>query len=196
MWIFAQNEFVSEKKRCQIGEFSRNTLLTCSQRQISRLWMILHKLNFLWIKDRQFHETGFDCGVQVLSTLLTLHLNDSFRTRLEKKWKSDSLRPHGLYSPWNSPGQNTGVGGLSLLQGILPTQGLNPGLLHCRQILYQLSHKGSPRILEWVAYPFSSRSSRPRYWTGVSCIAGGFFTNWAMREDQNKVNVTSNYWVA
>ena len=58
---------------------------------------------------------------------------------------SDSLRPHGLYSPWNSPGQNTGVGSLSLLQGIFPTQGSNPGLLHCRQILYQLSHKWSPR---------------------------------------------------
>ena len=54
---------------------------------------------------------------------------------------SDSLQPHGLYSPWNSPGQNTGVGSLSLLQGIFPTQGLNPGLLHCRRILYQLSHK-------------------------------------------------------
>ena len=66
---------------------------------------------------------------------------------------SDSLRPHGLYSPWNSPGQNTGVGTLSLLQGIFPTQGSNPGLWHCRQILYQLRHKGSPRILEWVAIP-------------------------------------------
>ena len=55
---------------------------------------------------------------------------------------SDSLWPHGLYSPWNSPGQNTGVGSLSLLQGIFPTQGSNPGLLHCRRILYQLSHKG------------------------------------------------------
>ena len=54
--------------------------------------------------------------------------------------------------PWNSPGQNTGVGSLSLLQGIFPTQGLNLGLPHCRQILYQLSHKGSPRTLEWVAY--------------------------------------------
>ena len=63
---------------------------------------------------------------------------------------SDSLQPHG-YSPWNSPGQNTGVGSLSLLQGIFPTQGLNPGLPHCRQILYQLSHKGSPRILQWVS---------------------------------------------
>ena len=53
---------------------------------------------------------------------------------------SDSLCPRGLYSPWNSPGQNTGVGILSLLQGIFPTQGLNPGLPHCRQILYQLSY--------------------------------------------------------
>ena len=68
----------------------------------------------------------------------------------------------GLYSQWNSPGQNTGVGSLSLLQGIFPTQGSNPGLLHCRQIFYQLSHKGSPRILEWVAYPFSRGSSHPR----------------------------------
>ena len=54
---------------------------------------------------------------------------------------SDSLWPHGLYSPWNSPGQNSGVGSLSLLQGIFPTQGSNPGRLHCRWILYQLSHK-------------------------------------------------------
>ena len=87
-----------------------------------------------------------------------------------------------LYSPWNSPGQNTGVGSLSLLQGIFPTQGLNPGLPHCWWILYQLSHKGSPRILEWVAYPFSRGSPQPRNWTRVSCITGGFFTNWAMRE--------------
>ena len=55
-----------------------------------------------------------------------------------------ALQPHGLYSPWNSPGQNTGVGSHSLLQGIFTTQGSNPGLSHCRQILYQLSHKGGP----------------------------------------------------
>ena len=60
---------------------------------------------------------------------------------------SDSLWPHGLYSPWNSPGQNTGVGSLSLLQGIYPTQGLNPGLPLCRWILYQLSHKGNTIFL-------------------------------------------------
>ena len=57
---------------------------------------------------------------------------------------SDSLRPHGLYSPWKSPGQNTGVGSLSLLQRVFPTQGSNPDLPHCRRILYQLSHRGSP----------------------------------------------------
>ena len=103
-----------------------------------------------------------------------------------KKWKSLShvhlFATHRLYIPWNSPGQNTGVGSLSLLQGIFPTQGSSPGLLHCGQILYQLSHKGSPRILEWVAYPFSDRSSWPRNQTGVSWIAGRFFSSWATRE--------------
>ena len=79
---------------------------------------------------------------------------------------SDSLWPHGLYSPWNSPGETTGVGSLSLLQGIFPAQGLNPGLWHCRWILYLLSHKESPRILEWIAYPICRGSSQPRNRTG------------------------------
>ena len=61
----------------------------------------------------------------------------------------------------------------------------NPGLPHCRWILYQLSHKGSPRILEWVAYPFSRGPYRPRNQTRVSCIPGRFFTNWAINEDSN-----------
>ena len=95
---------------------------------------------------------------------------------------SDSLQPHGLYRSWNSPGQNTWVGSLSFLQRIFSTQGLNPGLSHFRRILYWVSHQGSPRILEWVTYPFSSRSSWPRNWTRVSCIEGGFFTSWATRE--------------
>ena len=95
---------------------------------------------------------------------------------------SDSLWPQGLYSPWNSAGKDTGVRSPSLLHGISPTQGSNPGLLHCRWILYHLSHKGSPRILEWVAYPFSSGSSWPRNWTRIPYIAGGFFTNCAIRE--------------
>ena len=82
----------------------------------------------------------------------------------------------------DSPGKNTGVGCHALLQGIFPTQGLNPGLPHCRQILYHLSHQKSPRTLKWVAYPFSSGSSRPKNRTRVSCIAGRFFTNRAIRE--------------
>ena len=83
---------------------------------------------------------------------------------------SDSLRPHhGLHSPGNSPGQNTGVGSLSLFQGIFPTQGLNPGLPHCRWIVYQLSHKGSTSVLlEATKYPFymwgSSLRPRPPWW--------------------------------
>ena len=97
---------------------------------------------------------------------------------------SDSLRPHGTISPWNSLGQNTGVGSLSLLQSIFLTQGLTPGLPDCRWILYQLSHKGSPRILAWIAYPFSRGSSQPRNRTRVSCTAGVFFTDWAIREAQ------------
>ena len=48
-----------------------------------------------------------------------------------------------LLCPWDSPGKNTGVGSQSLLQGIFQTQGSNPGLLHCRQLLYHLSHQGS-----------------------------------------------------
>ena len=77
------------------------------------------------------------------------HLPDPLPRSLESEGESrsvtsDSLRPHGLHRPWNSPGQNTGVGSLSLLQGIFATQGWNPGLPHCRLILYQLSHQGSP----------------------------------------------------
>ena len=67
---------------------------------------------------------------------------------------SNSLQTHGLYGPWNSPGQNTGVGSLSLLQQIFPAQELNWGLLHCRWILYQLSYQGSP--------PNPSMSAKPR----------------------------------
>ena len=92
----------------------------------------------------------------------------------------------GLYIPWNFLGQNREYPlewvAHSFLQGIFPTQGLHPDLLHCRRILYWLSHKGSPRILEWVGYPFSRGSSWPRNWTRVSCIAGRLLTIWAIRE--------------
>ena len=113
------------------------------------------------------------------------HNQHSEKTTYESESYSvvpDSLQAHGLYSPWNSPGQYTGVGSLSLFQGIFPTQRSNPGLLHCRQILYQLRHKASPRILEWVASPFSRGSSQPKDWTWVSRIVGRCFMIWATRE--------------
>ena len=99
----------------------------------------------------------------------------------------NSLWPHGLQParllcPWDSPGQNTGVVSHSFFQGIFPTQELNSRFPHCRWILYQLSHQRSPKILEWVAYPFFRGSSWPRDRTGVSYIAVGFFTSWATRE--------------
>ena len=128
---------------------------------------------------------GSGCGVEASRTCFQPQLigrskafsgESSLILKVKVTVVSDSLRPHGLYSPWNSPGQNSGVSSRSLLEGIFPTQGSNPGLLHCRQILYQLIYQGRPRVLEWVAYPFFSGSSRPRNWTRVSCIAGGFFT--------------------
>ena len=91
----------------------------------------------------------------------------------------------------DSPGKNTRLGCHALLQGIFPIQGFNPGLLHCRQILYHLSHHGSPRILERVANSFSRGTSSPRNQTGVSCIAGGFFISWATREAQLPTLITS-----
>ena len=85
---------------------------------------------------------------------------------------SDSLWPNGLNSPWTSLGQNTRVGSCSLLQGIFPTQGSNPGLLPCRQILHQLSYQGSPRILEldslsllqWIFQPKESNQGLLHCW--------------------------------
>ena len=105
---------------------------------------------------------------------------------------SDSLWPHGLYSPWNSSGQNPGVGSCSPFQWIFPSQGSNPCLFHCHWILYQLSHRGSPRILERVAYPFSSTSSWPRNQTRVSCIAGWFFYQLNYQGNVVKLQVTSD----
>ena len=96
--------------------------------------------------------------------------------------------PSGSSVHGDSPDKNTRMGCHFLLQGIFPIQGWNPGLPHCRWILYCVSHQGSPRTLEWVAYPFSRRSFQPRNQTGVS-IVGGLFTSWATREAH-----TENTW--
>ena len=104
---------------------------------------------------------------------------------------SDCLWAHGLCSPWNSLGQNTGVGSLSLLQGIFPTQESNPGLLHCRRILYQLSHTGSPVHNECAipessqSHPFSLLHGKPVFYklvpgakkVGDLCLSSFFLKN-------------------
>ena len=92
---------------------------------------------------------------------------------------SDSLWSHGLLCSWNSPGKNTGVGSHSLLQGTFLTHGSNPDLSHRRQILYYLSHQGSPKNTGVGSHSHLQGSSRHRDWTQVSWIAGTFFTIWA-----------------
>ena len=104
-----------------------------------KMFYLFHSVSSFW-DNCQFYYKNFCTYMKVASKSCSV--------------MSDSLQPLGLYSPWNSSGQNTGMRSHSLLQGIFPTQGLKPGLLHCRQILYQLSHTESPRILQWVAYPY------------------------------------------
>ena len=87
--------------------------------------------------------------------------------------------PMDCSPPGSSVKDSVGKNGVSyhaLLQGVFPTYRSNPGLPHCR-ILYHMKHQGSPRILGWVPYPFSRGLSPPRNQTGVSYIAGGFFTS-------------------
>jgi len=91
-------------------------------------------------------------------------------------------------SPWNSPRQNTGVHSHSLLQGIFPTQGSNPGILHYMQILTSWVTMEALEYWEWVVYPFSNGAFQPRNQTRVSCIASEFFTSWATGEAHSKGN--------
>ena len=135
--------------------------------------------------------------VLLFATLWTIQSMEFSRPRYWSRWpflspgdlpnpgiepRSPALQVDSL--PAEPPGKpkNTRVGSLSLLRQVFLTQELNWGLQHCRQSLYQLCHKRSPRILEWVTYLFPSGSPRPRNWTRVSCIAGGFFTNGAIKE--------------
>ena len=136
---------------------------------------------------------------------------------------SHGRKPARLLCPWYSAGKSTAVSCHSLLQGIFLTQGLTPCLLHCGQILYNLSHQRSPkvkwnelkivqscwtlcypmgytvheilqaRILEWVSIPFSRGSSQPRDQTQVSHIAGEFFTIWVTREAQITHSLLINF---
>ena len=91
--------------------------------------------------------TNLCWGPNDLQYVKPLELKAVATPKKSEKWKRKSLSRVRLFvaSPWNSPGQNTGVGRLTLLQGIFPTQGSKPGLPHCRWFLYQLTHQGSPQ---------------------------------------------------
>ena len=127
---------------------------------LSRVWLFVTSwtvanhgqipLSLEFCRQEYWSETGVSCHFHLQGIFLTEGLNPHllhscigrqfFTSWAQSESKShsvvsSSLQPHRLYIPWNSPGQNTGVGGLSLLQGIFPTQESNPGLLHCRWIL-------------------------------------------------------------
>ena len=131
--------------------------------------------NYKWYLLFQFVFSLITWKVKIVLYLESCNFEDCMSVELLGKcsyeWKSFKSCPTLCdpmdCSPWNSPGQNTGMGRLFLLQGIFPTQGLNPGLLHCRQILYQLSHKESPNAHNYnnKLVHFSSCS-----WYTFSCI--------------------------
>ena len=185
--LFCHREAFFNTEIYQISlPWNYQSILSVSSYKFGRVKLIffLNKICLLYILP--FKNSAFNLEVIVDSHAAVR--NSTERTQVAftpaEKWKWKLL-----YSPWNSPSQNTGMGSHSLLQGIFPTQGSSPGLPYCRQILYQLSPRGSPRILEWLVCPFSSGFSQPRNWTGVSWIAGGFFTSWATGEAQE-------YWGA
>ena len=107
-----------------------------------------------------------------------------------------SLRPHGLYSPSNSPGQNTGEGSLSLLQEIFPTQGSNPGLPHCRWILYQLSYEGS-LVREGITTLQCATVQRANWGfsLAVNMQEGEINSDWSGRWSQEKLQGTFPVWL-
>ena len=91
------------------------------------------------INPRKYNNCKYTC-IQHLDTCVS-------HSVMSNSLQQHGLKPARLLCPQNSPGKNTGVDCHSLLKGIFPTQRSNPGLLHCRQILYQLSHQGSPLFL-------------------------------------------------
>ena len=130
-----------------------NKILLSEHRKLYSISWVNHKeeeiymLNWITASTGNYHNilNQITCAVFCLVTQSCPTLHDAM-----------DCSPPGSSVHGDSPGKITGVGCHALLQGIFPTQGSNPGLPHCRQILYRLSHQGSLRILEWVAYPFST----------------------------------------
>ena len=172
----------SESLTATWGKSVKNSCLTCSSRNIFRALDVMHHTrSSLKSLPLNCHSSclipsGTCFSRDFVSVLagdeicfMRIHC-ESWATSIKfakgsalcsnTKWKllshvlSHSLQTHGLYSPWNSPGQNIEVGSLSLLQGIFPTQGSNSGLPHCRRILYQLNYQrstgGNPKKLKML----------------------------------------------
>ena len=115
--------------------------------------MLWKWLSRVWLYDPKDYTVHGILQARILEWVAFLFSRGSSPNR------SPALHVDSLLSEPPGKPKNTGVGSLSFLQQIFPTQQSNQGLLHCRRILYQLSHKRSPKIMEWIAYPFSSRSS-------------------------------------
>ena len=175
-------------------------ILTCIQYKLDKIYILSVLINWKFLRQR------LNCVLLWIPLPPPCNTNEYsvYSRRSKKKVVKETMRCKrkntgiwfkkmylntrlNIISPWAT------LPIWALLQEIFPTQGSNPGLSHCRQILYHLSHPGSPRILEWVAYPFSSRSSQPRSQTGVSCLAGRFLTSWATRE-ANMSHSFLNLW--
>ena len=124
-----------------LSEFPRHGITACEHQVTVMNEYVSLPLHQVQDRGQAWH-TGLKCLLGEPS--LNMHITMSESERECRSVVSGSLRPHGLYRPRNSPGKNTGVGSLSLLQGIFLTQESNQGFLNCRWILYQLSHKGSP----------------------------------------------------
>ena len=129
---------------------------------------------YFWTSYSFFNWHVYSHVITTLSWLLLHSENESLSVMAIPLW------PHGLYSPWNSPGQNTGVGSLSL--GGLPKPRVKLGSPALQADSLPAEPQGKHKNTGVGSLSFSSGSSQPRSQTGFSCIAGRFFTNWAIRE--------------
>ena len=154
------------------------------------VWTERHYMWVLWFQICIYyhHLTLSHFNDLLQDWLKYLLLGEGNRLLGLKNWKWKLLsHVRRLVTPWTIQSMEFSKpeywsGSLSLLQGIFPTQGSSPDISHWRWNLHHLSHKGSQRMLEWVAYPFSSRASLPRNWTDVYSFAGRIFPNWAIRK--------------
>ena len=138
-------------------------------RNLSKLWKI--------VEDRGAWQASVYKAAKSLTQL------SDWRVKVKAaQWCLTRCDPMEPYSPWNSPGQNTGVGSLSLLHGIFPTQGSNPRFPALQADSLPAEPQGKPKNTGMGSLSLLQQIFPTRNWTRVSCIASGFFTNWAMRE--------------